>query len=185
MKKTLITITLCAAFVTAPAHADWLDTLKGWLGMDAPTTVTTEPAQAAANTRFDINGLVGSLESNLNIDQAQAEGGLGALMQYAQTVNPEQFAALSGSIPGLNNVLGAVPNVANMAGEGGLGGLFDLAAQHSESLQAVNTLKQQFEALGMDVGMIPQFINQAKTYLDTPQGQQVKTMLSDAFAQWM
>jgi hypothetical protein len=185
MKKTIIAISLCAGFATAPAQADWLDTIKGWLGMESPTAVATAPAQSDVKSGIDINGLVNALSKNLDINAAQAEGGLGALMQYAQTVKPEQFAALSGSIPGLNGVLNAVPDVANMAGEGGIGGLFEMAAQHSESLQAVNTLKQQFEALGLDVGMIPQFIAQAKSYLDTPQGQQVKTMLSDAFAQWM
>jgi hypothetical protein len=47
----------------------------------------------------------------------------------------------------------------------------------------MNDLKNQFEALGLDIGMISSYVAAAKQYLDTPAGQEAKQMLSEAFAQ--
>ena len=48
-----------------------------------------------------------------------------------------------------------------------------------------NDLKNQFDTLGLDTGMIMKYVSQAQQYLDTPQGQEAKTMLTDAFAKWV
>ena len=60
-----------------------------------------------------------------------------------------------------------------------LNGLLDKAASYSEQLQSVNELKKQFDALGLDTQQIMQIVEGAKAYLDTEEGQQVKSLLSD------
>jgi len=84
----------------------------------------------------------------------------------------------------VKNMLGAVPAVATLS-EGGLGGLMNKAAEYSDSLKSINDLKNQFDTLGLDTGMIMKYVSQAQQYLDTPQGQEAKTMLTDAFAKWV
>ena len=41
------------------------------------------------------------------------------------------------------------------------------------------SLKKQFDALGLDTQQIMQIVEGAKAYLDTEEGQQVKSLLSD------
>lgn len=56
-------------------------------------------------------------------------------------MNPDTFAQLEQQIPGVSSVMGNLPDISDMQQEG-LGGLLDMAAQYSESLQAVNDLKK-------------------------------------------
>ena len=44
-------------------------------------------------------------------------------------------------------------------------------------VKSINEIKKQFEALGLKPEMITAFISQAKSYLDTEQGQQAKDLL--------
>jgi len=67
----------------------------------------------------------------------------------------------------------------------GLGGLINKAAEYNESLKSMNDLENQFEALGLDIGMISSYVAEAKQYLDTPAGQEAKQMLSEALAQYI
>ncbi|WP_374563045.1 DUF2780 domain-containing protein, partial [Nitrosomonas sp.] len=66
---------------------------------------------AAANTAATNQiGLVDILMRQLGVSQQQALGGAGAIFQVAQgSMNPQAFATLSQSIPGMNTMLGAAP----------------------------------------------------------------------------
>ena len=84
--------------------------------------------------------------------------------------------SLAKSLPGVDGLLSKVPDVSGASSEG-LGGLLSKASDYSDSLKAINTVKQQFEALGLKPEMITQYINQAQSYLDTDQGKQAKDLL--------
>lgn len=168
MKKLAIILTLSCLTLTSQAHAQsWLDSLKSMFGMETEQAATP-----------NVTDMIGSLSKNLNISTDQAKGGLASLLNYVKTTSSgDQFSQLSNALPGVDGILDAVPALSDESA-GGLGGLLDKAAEYNESLKAINTVKKQFEALGLKPEMITGFISQAKSYLDTEQGQQAKELLT-------
>jgi hypothetical protein len=75
-----------------------------------------------------------------------------------------------------------VPDIKELGSSDGISGLLNKASEYSDSLKGINELKQQFEALGLKPEMITDFIEQAKAYLDTEQGQEAKKMLTESFS---
>ena len=179
---------LCTSLYSSQSHAEgWWDSVKNMLGMssDSAPTQTADVKQMATDAFPSAAGLVASLTDNLGVSTEQATGGMGAILNYAkQNISSEKFSQLSSAIPGVDSLLNAVPAVATLS-EGGLGGLMNKAAEYSDSLKSINDLKNQFDTLGLDTGMIMKYVSQAQQYLDTPQGQEAKTMLTDAFAKWV
>jgi hypothetical protein len=175
---------LCLSFAllmssSAMAEESWWNSLLNSIGLgeevEEPQNVEASAAQP------DIMGLITHLTNNLNVDQEQAQGGVASLMNYAkQNLTQENFSALATQLPGTEGILSELPDISNIE-QGGLGGLLDKAAQYNESLASVNDLKKQFDALGLDTGMIMGFVEQAQSYLDTPAGQEAKKLLMDSF----
>lgn len=192
MKTLPIVVVSCTLFCTSlyssQSHAEgWWDSVKNMLGMgsDSAPTQTADVKQMATDAFPSAAGLIASLTDNLGVSTEQATGGMGAILNYAkQNISSEKFSQLSSAIPGVDSLLSAVPAVATLS-EGGLGGLMNKAAEYSDSLKSINDLKNQFDTLGLDTGMIMKYVSQAQQYLDTPQGQEAKTMLTDAFAKWV
>lgn len=176
MKKLLALVVLVG--LSSMVHAEeksWWDSLLNMVGIGEET----EQAEAAPST----SGLIDSLVSGLGVSETQAQGGIAALFNYAkQNVSAEQFEQLSEYIPGADSVLQYLPAIESVKQEG-LSGLIDKAAGMNESLGQLNNLRKQFDSLGLDTAMIQKYVEQAKTYLDTPQGQQAKTLLMDSLSQ--
>jgi hypothetical protein len=175
MKKVAAVILTVGLCVNAQANAQgFFDSIKEFLGFGEAETETL--AQPTAD------GLLSSLMSNLNVTEGQAKGGLASLLDYAKNhVNSDTVSQLQQQIPGLESVMSNVPDISNMKQEG-LGGMLDKAAEYSESLKGINDLKKQFEAIGLEPQMIMQYVEQAKAYLDTEEGQQAKQLLMDTFS---
>lgn len=179
MKKPLITA-LIAATLSAGANAGWLDSLFGSSTEQAETSQTQSAAPATATTQaLDAMAMIPMLTDSLGVTTPQAEGGLGSIFNYAKgNLSTDQFGQLASALPGVDSLLAAAPDVSNVTeSSGGLGGLLNTAAQYSDSLKAVNTVSQQFEALGLDTEMVMQFVQVAQQYLNTEQGQQAKQLL--------
>jgi hypothetical protein len=122
------------------------------------------------------------LTSSLNVDSEQASGGMGAIFNYVKNnVSAEQFGQLAKSLPGVEGLVGQMPDVSKTSekSSGGLSGLLDKASEYSDSLKSVNDVKNQFEALGLKPEMITSFVSSAKTYLDSEQGQDAKKILTE------
>ncbi|PKG99226.1 DUF2780 domain-containing protein [Paraglaciecola sp. MB-3u-78] len=168
MKVSYLLIVVSALAFSPASHAEgWLDSIKGMFGMEAET-----PAMP------NVTDMISSVSESVGIDESQAKGSLASVFNYAkENISAEQFSGLSDSLPGLDSLMGAVPDISGMSSEGGLGGLMDKAANYNASLKAVNELKKQFEALGLSSEMIMQVVNSAKTYLDTDEGQKIKEQL--------
>lgn len=182
MKNTLLLAAMTLALST-PAHAGWFDSLFG--GNDESAEVVAEStAKPAVTQGLDAMALIPMLTDSLGVTEKQAEGGMGSLFNLAKdSLSKDQFGELSGALPGIDQLLGAVPEVTEGSkSESGLGGLLNSAAQYSDSLKAVNQVSQQFEALGLDPQMIMQYMQVAQQYLNTPQGQQAKQLLMDGLA---
>ncbi len=189
MKKNATVVLLATLVFSSQSHAEgWWDSIKSMLGMtEAPVTTPHVAKTTNALSGLESLELVQTLTKNLGVTPEQASGGMGALLNYAkQHVEMEKFSALTSSIPGADTFLKSVPDVSAVTeSAGGFGGLLNKAAEYNESLKSMNDLKNQFAALGLDIGMIGSYVAQAQQYLDTPAGQEAKQMLSEAFAQYM
>ena len=168
MKISYVLIVLSTLAFSPQSHAEgWLDSIKSMLGMEADTAAMPNVAD-----------MISSVSESVGIDKSQAEGSLASVFNYAkENISAEQFSGLSNSLPGLDSLMGSVPDISEMTSEGGLGGLMDKAANYNDSLKAVNELKKQFEALGLSSEMIMKVVDSAKAYLDTDEGQKIKQQL--------
>ncbi|MBU2876478.1 DUF2780 domain-containing protein [Aliiglaciecola lipolytica] len=177
MKHIAILLTVATLTFSAQSHAEgWFDSLKSMFGMseEAEETVPTTSA------------MVGSLIENLNVDSSQAEGGLGSLFNYVKgNLTADKFSQLSETLPGINELISAAPDVSELKSTDGLGSLLDKAAEYNDSVKAINEVKKQFEALGLKPEMIMQYVEQAKAYLDTEEGKQAKDLLMQGFGNLM
>ncbi|MFT5277556.1 MAG: hypothetical protein ACI97K_002141 [Glaciecola sp.] len=182
MKKfaSLILISTLTFSAASQAEGGWFDSLKGMLGFG-------ESAEAVvAEASPSMTGMISALTENLGVSSEQAEGGLGSLMNYVKgNVSSDKFAALSSSLPGIDQVLSAVPEVKDLSGEGGVAALLSKASEYSDELKSLNAVKQQFEALGLSPEMITGFVTQAQVYLDTPLGQEAKKLFTDSLGSFI
>lgn len=122
--------------------------------------------------------LVNVLVNQLGINSQQAMGGVGSIFSLAQQrMNPGDFMQLSGSVPGMSQYLSAVPepsssslsfgSVAGLMGEqSGLGNLAVLAGS--------------FQNLGMNTGMIGQFVPVVLQYVQGQSGPAMMSLLQGA-----
>jgi len=173
MKKTLLAIALIGT-VSSHAHAGFWDSLFG--GSDEPEesktiveTVKETATQAVTNTTQpqteQASGLVSSatallpaLTSQLNVSEDQAKGGMGALLQMAQSnLSGDEFGQLSKSIPNMDTLLAAAPLLTGDGAAGKLTGALAKAGGLGESLGGAAQLASQFKSLGLSTGMIGKF----------------------------
>ncbi|MEP1445150.1 MAG: DUF2780 domain-containing protein [Paraglaciecola sp.] len=168
MKISYLLIVVSALAFSPQSHAEgWLDSIKSMLGMESESASMPNVAD-----------MISSVSESVGIDESQAEGSLASIFNYAKdNISSEQFSSLSESLPGLDSLMDAVPNISEVTSEGGLNGLMDKAASYNDSLKAMNELKKQFEALGLSPEMITQVIASAKAYLDTDEGKKIKDQL--------
>ncbi|WP_268798350.1 DUF2780 domain-containing protein [Pseudomonas huanghezhanensis] len=114
-------------------------------------------------------GLLNTLGTQLNVTPQQAVGGTGALLGLAKNkLAGNDYSQLSKSVPGLDQLAG------NSA-LGSLGGLGALLGDSSGSKSAVDSalgnvqnmgdVNSAFKALGMDSGMVSQFVPVILQYL--------------------
>jgi hypothetical protein len=171
MKKILLMLAVLSFTSNSMAQESWWNSLLNAVGLGEETS------QEAQGPNLD--GLLQSVTSNLGVTSEQAKGGIAALVNYAkQNITEEQFATLAQKVPGLDSVMEYLPMVQE-ASRSGLGGLMDKAAGYNETLGQLNNLNKQFESLGLDTAMIKGYAQQATEYLDTPQGQEAKKLLTD------
>jgi hypothetical protein len=180
MKKLIVLLTISTLSTSVLAEeTSWLDSLKSLVGLGETKDQSVE---AAASMMPSADGLVGMLTSGLGVNTGQASGGMGAILNYAKSnVSADQFSQLAQSIPGIEGLVSQMPDISQLSSGGSsLGGLMDKASEYSESLQAINTVTKQFEALGLKPEMISSFITSAQSYLNTEQGQSAKKLLTES-----
>ncbi|MEZ9819329.1 DUF2780 domain-containing protein [Shewanella sp. 10N.286.45.A1] len=128
-------------------------------GLDSLTEVTN-----AVSKPSESSDLVGSVMSQLGLSQDQAEGGLGSLLSLAQSsLGSSDFSSISDSIPGIDGLLGAVPELDN---ESGMSGLLSKAGGFGESLQGGAMVYDAFEKLGISKDLAAPMVDIVKGYLD-------------------
>lgn len=143
----------------------------------AQTTVeqAQEQANQTSNSTLDLaSSLIPQLSSGLSINQEQASGGLGALMQYAKaSLSEEQGQQLSNGIPGLDSLIAAAPALAGDKGglAGSLGQIGSAVGgalgDGASAAGALGMLTQQFESLGLSPEMIGQMAQMAMQFFSS------------------
>ncbi|MGO1463108.1 MAG: DUF2780 domain-containing protein [Marinobacter sp.] len=103
--------------------------------------------QALSSTK-EVSGearqLLGQLEDQLGVTKTQAVGGTGALLQLAKSeLGTDTMSAVTSKASGLSSLLG---------GNSGLGGGL------LSNISSMSKVQSAFSALGMDAGMIKQFV---------------------------
>ncbi|MCI2282800.1 DUF2780 domain-containing protein [Colwellia sp. MSW7] len=177
MKKLILLLTVTTLSSSAmAAETIWLDSLKNLVGLG-------ETQEQSAVEKLSSDGLVNMLTSGLGVNTEQASGGMGSLLNYVKNnVTSDQFSQLASSVPGVEGLVGQMPDLSKLGSSEGLGGLLDKASEYSDSLKSINDVKRQFEALGLKPEMITSFIASAQRYLDTEEGQQAKQVLTEGLA---
>lgn len=141
------------------------------------TQILGAGAGSAAASVAGVNqiGLVDILVHRLGVSPQQALGGAGALFQAAQgSMNPQAFAALSKSIPGMDTMLGAAPNMS------GVSGLSSVMGDSNSSLGGVAALAGSFQQLNLSPDMVGKFIPVVTDYVKQASGQATANLFQSA-----
>jgi hypothetical protein len=130
-------------------------------------------------------GLVNTLVQQLGITPEQAAGGAGSIFSMVkQGMNSTDFAKVSNAVPGMDQLLAAAPSQA--APSSGMTGLMGLAAsalgRSGGSLGNLASLAGSFQSLGLNSGMISQFIPVILQAVQSQGGSTSRDMLQNALA---
>jgi hypothetical protein len=136
--------------------------------------------QIAGNAGILQSGsLTDVLMKKTGVNQVQAAGGAGALLQLAKTkMQADAFSKLEKSVPGMQNLLGAVPAVQQPSALGGLAGR--LSSRTGGTAGSLVSLVSAFQQQGMSPQMIQQFIPIVVDYVKTSGGSALAGSLSAA-----
>ncbi|NJR68695.1 MAG: DUF2780 domain-containing protein [Synechococcales cyanobacterium CRU_2_2] len=131
--------------------------------------------------------LVQHLVSSLGIQEEQAKGGAGLIMQMAKSkLEDHEFAQIAQAIPGVSDLLETAP-AEEKKGGGFLGTLGGMAAGlgggaggAASNVTNMIGLAAGFSKLGMDPSMISKFMPTILSFAQTKAGGQVVGLLSKA-----
>ncbi|MCH1919564.1 DUF2780 domain-containing protein [Shewanella sp. A3A] len=166
MKASLLIV--AALSLPMAANASLFDNISSKL---AQKPATSQPSTTEASS-----DLVSSVMSQLNLNQNQAEGGLGSLLTMAQSsLSSSDFSQISSAIPNASSLLAAAPSVDNKSG---LSGLLSKAGNVGSSLQGSAMVYDAFEKLGISKEMIAPMVDILKNYLQSQGGTGTASLLT-------
>ena len=143
-------------------------------------------AETSGNT-----GLVALLTDQLGVTDKQAAGGAGALFEMAKNqLSDSEFGKVSKALPGIGGLMQAAPDTSpdtsNATGglkekmEGAAEGLKSVS-DAGKSLNKLATVQNQFSRLGLDTGMVSQFIPVILDYANSKGGKTVMNLLASVW----
>ena len=176
MKKSMISLVLLASSVAiAPANASWFGDLFDSTGSrEAPSkTQLAEVPSSPKGQLLTANPLVDTAMSQLSLDKAQTEGGLGTILSVAKSrLSEADFSALAKHIPGADMLLAATPSLGQSTG------VSDTLSQLGSSLEDGAMVYNAFDKLGIPKEMLMPMVNVLKDYLQDNSGAQSADLLS-------
>jgi hypothetical protein len=127
--------------------------------------------------------LVDLLVGQFGISSQQAIGGAGAIFSLAQQrMSPANFAKVSNAVPGMDHYLASVPRQ-NGTPSGGLLGAAAavlMGGQGNTSSGGLADVGNAFQGLGLNSGMVSQFIPVLLQYIQSQGGNAVMNLLQSA-----
>ncbi len=121
--------------------------------------------------------LIQHLTSNLEVDESQAKGGAGLILQLAQQqLGDKEFAQVANVIPGISDLIGEAPAAGGgLAGAiGGLAGAFGGGGK----VAGLAALAGGFGQLGLNPTMVSQFVPLILAFVENKGGGGVKDILA-------
>ncbi len=126
--------------------------------------------------------LIQLLTENLGVQDSQAQGGAGLLFQLAKDkLGEEDFAKIADYVPGIENMLSSAPQDGGMLGA--LGGLASAMGGEAAGIGNIMSLAGGFSKLGLDSGMIAQFVPIILSFVQNKGGEEIKTLLENVLNQ--
>lgn len=134
----------------------------------------------AKNVKGDPTSLTNILVSQLGVSQQQALGGTGAIFRAAKEgMDPQAFATLSQSVPGMNSMLNAAPKMSESMSNI-TGGISSMMGGANNTLGSMASLISSFKQLNLSPNMVNQFIPIVTNYVRTNGGQAMANLLQSA-----
>jgi hypothetical protein len=130
-----------------------------------------------------MNELVSMLVSKLGVNEGQAQGGTGLILNLAkEQLGKQDFSQISQSIPGISDLLKAAPQQEDTGGGGLLGMVGKLAGSlgGGSELGQLASLAGGFEKLGIKPEMIAQFLPIIVSFVEKKGGSTVADLLKGA-----
>lgn len=188
-QKTMLTLCASLAFSIALVNnadaANWKDVLNAVNsnvnGQTNNAGPALQPGQQAVNAAQPLptGSLTELLTQRTGVTEAQAQGGAGALFQVAKkTMQADSFAQLEQSVPGMQEMLGAVPAQTQ---QGGLAGkLSSIAGASGGTAGNLLSVVSSFQQQGMSPQMVQQFIPVVIDYVKARGNDTLANTLSSA-----
>ena len=151
-----------------------LDTAAGALGSAAATA----PVAGQGASLTDI------LVQKLGVSTEQATGGAGAIFSTAQkSMSASDFAQVSKAVPGMDQYLAAAPSQSATPASG-TAGLLGAAgsALGGSNLGTMASLAGSFQSMGLNSGMVGQFVPVVMQYVQAQGGSYTMGLLQSALA---
>lgn len=156
MKRTLaLVVAVTASWSSASMAADWQQTLS--------SVLSEQQASSETHHTTTQDNLVNILTSRLGVSTQQAEGGTGAILKAAKdNMTADKFSQLLDVIPNSSDMLATVTNATSNTGDNDHGLLGKASAllgkKDNNTSDSLSSLVNSFSSLGMDKGMVSQFL---------------------------
>jgi hypothetical protein len=130
-----------------------------------------------------IMDLVGLLSNQLKVTEDQATGGAGSLFKVAkETMSETDYGKVAEALPGIGSLIESAPKISESAAglSEKLGGAVQGISALSKAEENVNKLaavSDQFSQLGLDKGMVSQFIPIILNYANSKGGETIMNLL--------
>ncbi len=166
MKKTKLLLTIALLMLItgcATAPQDSVQT-AGAVAAKMSDAGMANGAANAVSAALQTPGLANILAQQLGVSPVQAMGGAGSIFQVAQQMmTPSKFGIISKAVPGMEKLLASAPSsvAPNLMGGGMTGG---------NAVSNMIGLANSFQSLGMNSGMVNQFIPVILQYLQSQGG---------------
>lgn len=183
MQKIIFTLALSFALLNTARASEWQDMMK------AATADASPQTKKAINDLLHGHSKLPPLQNNqtvaappltdvliqrAGVTQSQAQGGLGVLLQMAQSkLKAGEFAQLEQAIPNVQNLL------SNLSPEM-LSSIAQLASGSGGTISNLITIVSLFKQLGMTPEQIQQFVPLVLDYVNTQQGATMAKLLGSA-----
>lgn len=123
--------------------------------------------------------LIGQLMSNLNINEDQAKGGLGSILNLAkEKLDGGDFSKITDLISGASDLMAQAPKKDEGGLLGGLGSMTSALGVDLGSLGNLASLAGQFKSLGLDADMIGKFAPIVSQFLESKGGDMLKDIIA-------
>ncbi len=116
------------------------------------------------------------LTKNLGVEEGQAKGGAGLLLNLAkEKLGDGDFSQLSEYIPGIDDLIGSVPKSGGLGAA--LGGIASSLGGGASKLGNIAGIASGFSNLGLDSSMVGKFIPIVLSFVQEKGGSGVKDLL--------